>query len=326
MNLRRALGGLVIVAVLGCAPLPGASSSPPPSAVAATPTAPVGTSSPTAAAVTPGPSSSAALTGWWGTDGTSFCAAPAFYRTEIEVAGIGSCTGVLVDPPRTITIGVTQALDLHMTIQPSSGQPFYALPASPDATVLAPTAIADQATAGWRGAAVGTVTLTTVGACIATATQVQARRPCPVLVVQVVPLAFRGVVDLRPEGWSFLTNFPEVPDFPATSAEVYGPSGAETPPLEGPGRLVLYETFELETEDAEAYFAHRAEQSRTGGGHEVDVEVNGEPAVAWVDDESGELVLGWQLPGKSEVLVANRADFTIKQLVASAESVSECCG
>jgi hypothetical protein len=54
--------------------------------------------------------------------------------------------------------------------------------------------------------------------------------------------------------------------------------------------------------------------------------MNGHPAEVWLDGTTGELLLGWTLPGKSEVLVGNAADFTVAQLVKSAESVSDCCG
>jgi hypothetical protein len=56
------------------------------------------------------------------------------------------------------------------------------------------------------------------------------------------------------------------------------------------------------------------------------VNVSGEPAEVWVDPSSGELLLGWTIRGKSEVLVGNAVDFTVASLVDSAESVSDCCG
>lgn len=131
-----------------------------------------------------------------------------------------------------------------------------------------------------------------------------------------------GVVDVRPDGWSFQTNFHGLAGFPNTSAQVYGPEGVAMPPYEGPGRLVLFETFPASS----AYLENRIEQSRTGGGRPVAVTVNGEPAEVWLDQSTGELLVGWTVRGKSAVLVANTANFTVEQLVNSAESVSDCCG
>jgi hypothetical protein len=136
------------------------------------------------------------------------------------------------------------------------------------------------------------------------------------------PDFFAGVVDLRPAGWSFQTNFYGLDGFPTTSGQVYGPVGAAVPPIEGPGRLVLYESFPA----SDAYLHSRIDQSRRGGGTSVAVEVSGQTVEVWVDDSTGELLIGWTVRGKSEVLVANSADFTVEQLVRSAESVSDCCG
>ena len=57
-----------------------------------------------------------------------------------------------------------------------------------------------------------------------------------------------------------------------------------------------------------------------------DVTVCGEPTEVWVDAATGELVIGWTFRGKSDVLIANTADYTVQQLVDSAEHVYECCG
>jgi hypothetical protein len=101
-----------------------------------------------------------------------------------------------------------------------------------------------------------------------------------------------------------------------------GPDDIAIPPDEGPGRLAFYETFPAD----EAYLDSRIEASRKHGGRAQAVVVNGDAAEVWLDETTGELLLGWTLPGKSEVLVANTADFTVAQLVKSAESVSDCCG
>jgi hypothetical protein len=137
-----------------------------------------------------------------------------------------------------------------------------------------------------------------------------------------LPQAMTGVLDVRPEGWSHLDVVLPVDDFPGYLAQVYGPSGDTEPPFEGPGRIVLYEVFE----ETNPYLEYRIGQSEANGGQPVDVTVNGQPAEVWVDGDSGELVLGWTHRGKSDVLVANTADYSIQELVASAEGLGECCG
>ena len=133
---------------------------------------------------------------------------------------------------------------------------------------------------------------------------------------------FPGVVEVRPNGWSYKVSVDALVGFPNTSGAVYGPDAIAVPPDEGPGRLVLYETFPAD----EAYLKSRIEASRKHGGRRQAVVVNGAAAEIWLDEKTGELLLGWTLPGKSEVLVANTADFTVAQLIKSAESVSDCCG
>jgi hypothetical protein len=86
--------------------------------------------------------------------------------------------------------------------------------------------------------------------------------------------------------------------------------------------MVLYETLPAN----DAYLKSRTDQSRSRGGKPVAVTVCGEATEAWLDESTGELVLGWTDRGKSDVLVANAADFTVQELVVSAESVSDCCG
>jgi hypothetical protein len=133
---------------------------------------------------------------------------------------------------------------------------------------------------------------------------------------------FPGVVEVRPEGWSYKVGLDAPVGFPNTSGGVYGPDAIAVPPAEGPGRLALYETIPAD----EAYLESRIVASRKHGGRPQSVVVNGHAAEVWLDEATGELLLGWTLPGKSEVLVANTADFTAAQLVKSAESVSDCCG
>ena len=134
--------------------------------------------------------------------------------------------------------------------------------------------------------------------------------------------AFPGVVEVRPDGWSYQGGLEALVGFPNTSGRVYGPVEIAIPPDEGPGRLAHYETFPAD----DAYLESRIEASRKHGGRAQAVVVNGDVAEVWLDETTGELLLGWTLPGKSEVLVANTADFTVAQLVKSAESVSDCCG
>jgi hypothetical protein len=134
--------------------------------------------------------------------------------------------------------------------------------------------------------------------------------------------AFPGVVEVRPDGWFYKIGLEALVGFPNTSGGVYGPDEVAVPPDEGPGRLALYETFPAD----EAYLRSRIEASRKHGGRAEAVVVNGHAAEVWLDESTGELLLGWTLPGKSDVLVANTADFTVARLVKSAESVSDCCG
>jgi len=133
---------------------------------------------------------------------------------------------------------------------------------------------------------------------------------------------FPGVVEVRADGWLYKIGLESLVGFPNTSGRVYGPDEIAVPPNEGPGRLALYETFPADA----AYLESRIEVSRKHGGRAQAVVVNGHAAEVWLDETTGELLLGWTLPGKSEVLVANTADFTVARFVKSAESVSDCCG
>lgn len=131
-----------------------------------------------------------------------------------------------------------------------------------------------------------------------------------------------GVVEVRPDGWFDQESVSELTAFPNTFGRVYGPEGVAVPPDEGPGHLALYETVPAD----DAYLESRIEQSRKRGGEPVAVTVCGEPTEVWLGESTGELVLGWTDRNKSGVLVANTADFTVQELVDSAESVSDCCG
>jgi hypothetical protein len=142
------------------------------------------------------------------------------------------------------------------------------------------------------------------------------------LCVRYGATALAGVVEARPDGWSSLAAVPAPPGFPNTSGQVYGPTGAAVPPDEGPGRLVLDETLPANN----AYLTSRTDQSRSHGGKSIAVTVCGEATEVWQDDSTGELVVGWTDRGKSDVLVANAADFTVQELVVAAESVYDCCG
>jgi hypothetical protein len=134
--------------------------------------------------------------------------------------------------------------------------------------------------------------------------------------------AIDGVVELRPEGWFDQGPVSGLPVFPNTRGRVYGPEGTAVPPDEGPGHLALYESFPAN----DAYFESRIAQSRKNGGEAVAVSVCGEATEVWLDKSSGELVIGWTDRNKSDVLVANTADFTVQELVDSAERVYDCCG
>jgi len=134
--------------------------------------------------------------------------------------------------------------------------------------------------------------------------------------------AMYGVVELRPDGWFDQGAVSELTGFPKTRGRVYGPEGIAVPPDEGPGHLALYETIPA----SDAYFESRIALSRKNGGEAVAVTVCGEATETWLDESTGELVIGWTDRTKSDVLVANTADFTVQQLVDSAERVYDCCG
>lgn len=131
-----------------------------------------------------------------------------------------------------------------------------------------------------------------------------------------------GVVEARPHGWFQQASIEPPVGFPRTGGEVYGPGTIEVPPAEGPGRFAFYETIPADP----SYLESRVAASRRHGSRARTVIVDGHVAHIWVNRSTGELLLGWELPGKSEVLVANTADFTVAQLVRTAESIADCCG
>jgi hypothetical protein len=134
--------------------------------------------------------------------------------------------------------------------------------------------------------------------------------------------ALAGVVEALPKGWSYQGGIESLPDFPKTYGRVYGPKGVAVPPFEGPGRLTLYETLPA----SGTYFKSRIDLSRDHGGKSIAVTVCGEATVVWMDESTGELVVGWTDRDKSDVLVANMGDVTVAELVDYAESVYDCCG
>jgi hypothetical protein len=131
-----------------------------------------------------------------------------------------------------------------------------------------------------------------------------------------------GVLDLRPPGWTLIGDPAAGEGHPSTVAQVYGPTEGEVPPNEGPSRIVLYEDMDGQ----DGYFAERVAQSKASGGHAVAVEVYGQPAKAWANEGTGEVLIGWRRGSLFDVLVANLADYTVDQLVVAAHHVGSCCG
>jgi hypothetical protein len=134
--------------------------------------------------------------------------------------------------------------------------------------------------------------------------------------------AFPGVVERRPPGWSNIGEIATVDEFPHTFGSVYGPAGATAPPNEGPGRIVLYETMPGD----DVYLTRRIDRSRRSHGTPIALAVCGQRTNVWLDEATGELLVGWVDRDKTDVLVANTADLTIQQLIEAAERVSDCCG
>lgn len=134
--------------------------------------------------------------------------------------------------------------------------------------------------------------------------------------------ALAGIIELRPDGWTMLSNGVGVPGFPDIQWSVYGPAGPEVPRHEGPGRLVLYEAWP----PSDAYVQSRITASRHAEGKGVAVTVCGDRTEVWTNASTGELLVGWTFRGKSDVLVANAADYSVEELIQSAERVYDCCG
>ena len=169
------------------------------------------------------------------------------------------------------------------------------------------------------------ISSSTAPSVLPTSTAAATETPSPTLIPRCVrqgAAAFPGVVEGRPDGWSDLSGIESLPGFPNTSGRVYGPEVVTVPPNDGPGRLTLYETFPA----SDAFFKSRIEQSHKREGKPIAVTVCGEPTEVWLDESTGELVIGWTDRDKSDVLIANTADFTVQELVDAAESVYDCCG
>lgn len=180
-------------------------------------------------------------------------------------------------------------------------------PPSAGATA-APTTVASVTTAPTSSAVAVATVEPTIAACVPNPTDTGP--------------ALAGIVELRPAGWTFLSNGVGVPGFPEVQWNVYGPEGPEVPRQEGAGRLVLYEAWP----PSDAYFRERVTASKEAGGQGVAVTVCGDATELWTNRSTGELLVGWTYRGKSDVLVANVTDFTPDELIESAERVYECCG
>jgi hypothetical protein len=122
-----------------------------------------------------------------------------------------------------------------------------------------------------------------------------------------------------PAGWSLQRSFEQEPGPPPIWVQVYAPGPvADAGPVEGPGRLVLYQALGISGEWDDV----RAEKARERGGSPTDVSVHDVPLKAWTDPSTGELLLAWTLNGRSFGLIGNLADMTLQDLVTAAESVT----
>jgi hypothetical protein len=188
-------------------------------------------------------------------------------------------------------------------------------------TTIPPSAPASDST---RSNSVSTLPSTTPTA-LSTSTALPTATALPTLIPpcgRQGSAAFPGVVDAPPDGWFDQGEIATLHGFATTYGRVYGPDGIAVPPREGPSRLALYETVPANN----AYFKSRIEQSRKHHGKPIDVTVCDEATEAWLTKSTGELIVGWTDRDKSDVLVANTADFTVQQLVDTAERVYDCCG
>jgi hypothetical protein len=125
-------------------------------------------------------------------------------------------------------------------------------------------------------------------------------------------------VVVMPPGWRLQAAFQLDAGPPPTWVEIDAVAAVDPRPGEGPGQLVLYQSFGLSPE----WTDNRAEKSRERGGVPQPVTFRGAPATVWVDDASGELLLAWDAGGRSYGLIGNAEDMTVAQLVTYAESVA----
>jgi hypothetical protein len=134
----------------------------------------------------------------------------------------------------------------------------------------------------------------------------------------LVPSAPAGLAEPSrvPTGWTLQRSVELEPGPPAVWARMYARSAVpDGDPIEGPGRLVVYQAFGVSTE----WTGTRAEKARARGDEQFPVSVNGQGATVWHDASSGELLLAWTLDGKSLALVGNAADLSAAQLVEIAQ-------
>lgn len=176
--------------------VPSPASTRPAAATSASSETPVPTRSETPPPTEPLPTTS--TTGWWGDD-IGYCAAPAHYRLGAVVKGLGTCLGLLVDPPAAISMSVGQELDLHLSVRRAGGPPSYPLPDPADPLVLRAAYIADDATMTYRALTPGITRLMTSGTCLLPGTSSEPVRetsgPCPVVEVRVRAVAM-GCTDV----------------------------------------------------------------------------------------------------------------------------------
>ena len=155
--------------------------------------------------------------------------------------------------------------------------------------------------------------------------------PAPYLGTEVIDRAEHGGVllvgtppdaaslSVLPDGWALAAAHPQCcGGNPPTWVQIYSLAGAavDNPPA-GPGRLVLYQTFGISTEWTET----GALKWEGRGGHKRAVTVFGTPAFVWIDPD-GEMLLAFDVDGRSYGLIGNLADMTAADLVRYAESLS----
>jgi hypothetical protein len=134
----------------------------------------------------------------------------------------------------------------------------------------------------------------------------------------VGPLPDTAHVTALPPGWSLQAAWELDPGPPPIWVEIYGAEPIDPNGDEGPGRLVLYQSFGIIGEWTDT----RAAKSDQRGGVPVPVTFQGSAATVWVDASSGELLLAWDASGRSYGLIGNLADMTVDDLVTFAGSVA----